>query len=118
MLQLHDDLPCLDYFVRICCSEGTIEVGWQVSRYRKAGAKEWTVFGPGYDKVAALRAEILNFARVLRGREELLITADDAIASVDVIAAAYRSITRRQWVAVASPPVRVVGEPTAAADVA
>jgi predicted dehydrogenase len=110
----------VDYFVRICCSEGTIEVGWQVSRYRKAGAKEWTVFGPGYDKVAAMRAEILNFARALRGSESLLITADDAIASVDVIAAAYRSITRRQWVAVASPPVRIVGDATAsaAADVA
>jgi predicted dehydrogenase len=108
----------VDYFVRICCSEGTIEVGWQASRYRKAGAREWTVFGPGYDKVAAMRAEVLNFARVLRGREELLITADDAIASVDVIAAAYRSILRRQWVAVASPPVRVVGVAAAAADVA
>jgi predicted dehydrogenase len=108
----------VDYFVRICCSDGTIEVGWQVSRYRKAGAKEWTVFGPGYDKVAALRAEILNFARAVRGTEALLITADDAIASVDVVAAAYRSITRRQWVSVASPPVRVVGDTTAAADVA
>lgn len=109
----------VDYFVRICCSEGTIEVGWKVSRYRKAGAKEWTVFGPGYDKVAAMRAEILNFARALRGRERLLITADDAIASVDVIAAAYRSITRRQWVTVATPPVRIVGDSTArAAEVA
>jgi len=108
----------VDYFVRICCSEGTIEVGWQVSRYRKAGAKEWTVFGPGYDKVAAMRAEILNFARALRGTEQLLITADDAIASVDVIAAAYRSITRRQWVSVASPPVRILSNTTAAADVA
>jgi predicted dehydrogenase len=108
----------VDYFVRICCSDGTIEVGWHASRYRQAGAKEWTVFGPGYDKVAAMRAEILNFARALRGSEELLITADDAIASVDVIAAAYRSITRRQWVAVASPHVRVVGDTTAAADVA
>lgn len=108
----------VDHFVRICCSEGTIEVGWQVSRYRRVGAKEWTVFGPGYDKVAAMRAEILNFARAVRGREELLITADDAIASVDVIAAAYRSITRRQWVAVASPPVRACGDTRAAADVA
>ena len=78
------------------------------------------MFGPGYDKVAAMRAEILNFARALRGTEQLLITADDAIASVDVIAAAYRSITRRQWVAVASPPVRVLSNTTsaAAADVA
>jgi predicted dehydrogenase len=108
----------VDYFVRVCCSEGTIEVGWQVSRYRKAGAKEWIVFGPGYDKVAAMRAEVVNFVRALRGREALLITADDAIASVDVIAAAYRSITRRQWVDVAAPPVRVVGDTTAAADVA
>jgi predicted dehydrogenase len=108
----------VDYFVRICCSEGTIEVGWKYSRYRKAGAKDWTVFGPGYDKVAAMRAEVRNFAWAVRGRDELLITADDAIASVDVIAAAYRSITRREWVAVASPPVRIVGDTTAAADVA
>ena len=61
--------------------------------------------------------EVVNFARTILGRESLLITADDAIASVDVIAAAYRSITRRQWVAVASPPVRIVGDTTAAADV-
>ncbi|MDQ1467935.1 MAG: hypothetical protein QOH10_2350 [Actinomycetota bacterium] len=108
----------VDYFVRICCSEGTIEVGWHASRFRKGGAKEWTVFGPGYDKVAAMRAQIRNFARALRGREDLLITADDAIASVDVIAAAYRSITRRQWVAVASPPVRIVIDTTATAEVA
>jgi len=108
----------VDYFVRICCSEGTIEVGWKYSRYRIAGAKEWTVFGPGYDKVAAMRAEVRNFAWAVRGRDALLITADDAIASVDVIAAAYRSITRREWVAVASPPVRIVGDTTAAADVA
>jgi predicted dehydrogenase len=108
----------VDYFVRICCSEGTIELGWKFSRYRKAGAKDWTVFGPGYDKVSAMRAEVRNFARAVRGREALLITADDAIASVDVIAAAYRSITRREWVAVASPPVRFVGDTAAAADVA
>jgi predicted dehydrogenase len=108
----------VDYIVRLCCSDGTIEVGWQVSRYRRAGAKEWTVFGPGYDKVAAMRAEVLNFARALRGREALLITADDALASVDVIAAAYRSISRRKWVAVASQPVRVLSDTTAAADVA
>jgi predicted dehydrogenase len=108
----------VDYFVRICCSEGTIEVGWKSSRYRRAGAKDWTVFGPGYDKLAAMRAEVRNFAWAVRGRDALLITADDAIASVDVIAAAYRSITRREWVAVASPPVRIVGDTTAAADVA
>jgi predicted dehydrogenase len=65
-----------------------------------------------------MRAEVRNFAWAVRGRDELLITADDAIASVDVIAAAYRSITRREWVAVASPPVRIVGDTTAAADVA
>lgn len=108
----------VDSYVRICCSEGTIEVGWHQSRYRKAGAESWTVFGSGYDKAAAMRAEVVNFARALRGREALLITADDAIASVDVIAAAYRSITRRQWVTVASPPVRVVGDTIARADVA
>ncbi len=108
----------VDYFVRLCCSEGTIEVGWKQSRYRKAGASDWTVFGPGYDKVTAMRAEVVNFVRAVQSREDLLITADDAIASVDVIAAAYRSITRRQWVAVASPPVRVVGANGAAADVA
>jgi predicted dehydrogenase len=65
-------------------------------------------FGTGYDKVAAMSAQLRNFCRAVTGDEELLITADDAIASVDVVAAAYRSMARNHWVAVREPIIRSI----------
>jgi predicted dehydrogenase len=51
--------------------------------------------------VQAFRSQIENFCRAIHGREALLITAEDAIASVEVIEAAYRSLGHNDWVAVA-----------------
>ena len=58
------------------------------------------MFGNGYHKAQAFRAEIDNFARAVRGEEQLLITWEDAIASVDVIEAAYRSLRESPWTGV------------------
>jgi predicted dehydrogenase len=41
-----------------------------------------------------------NFCAALRGEDRLLITAADALASVQVIEAAYASMNRDDWVAV------------------
>ncbi len=82
-------------------TEGCIQVGWQVSHYRLFGSKETTAFGVGYDKVQAFRDQILNFGKALRGIEPLRITSDDALASVQVIEAAYESMRQCQWTPVA-----------------
>ncbi len=97
----------VDSYIGIYGSEGTAQVGWRASRYRRADG-DWVRFGGGYDKVAAMSAQLRNFCRAVAGDEALLITADDAIASVDVIAAAYRSMGRNHWVAVREPVVRSI----------
>src|SRR5262249_31653141 len=61
---------------------------------------EWVVFGKGYDKVQAFQSQLTNFARAVRGEEKLLITSEDALASVEVVAAAYRSMRKTTWTTV------------------
>lgn len=93
----------LPYFIAVYGSEGTILVGWRESKFRRAGEAEWTIFGAGYDKFAAFRGQIENFAGVVRGEESLVVTPEDALASVQVIEAAYRSLSRGAWEPIMEP---------------
>jgi len=87
----------LPYFVAVYGSTGAILVGWRESKFRRAGDQDWTVFGQGYDKVDAFKRQIENFAGAVRGDESLVVTPEDGLASVQVIEAAYRSLTRGGW---------------------
>jgi len=89
----------LDWYVNVYGSAGAVQVGWKQSRHKQAGG-DWVVFGTGYDKVQAFRDQVTNFARAIRGEEPLRITAEDAVASVDVIEAAYRSMHDAAWTGV------------------
>lgn len=89
-----------DAYLTLHGSAGTLVVGWKESKYRLHDAPEWTVFGKGYDKVQAFRSQLTNFARAVRGQEQLLITGEDALASVEVVSAAYRSLRKPQWTSV------------------
>jgi predicted dehydrogenase len=93
----------LPYFIAVYGSQGTILVGWRESKFRRAGDADWTVFGSGYDKFAAFRGQIENFAGVVRGEEALVVTPEDALASVQVIEAAYRSLARGAWEPIVEP---------------
>jgi len=90
----------LDYFIRLHGSKGLISVGWGESKYKLTG-EDWVVFGEGYDKVGAFRNQLENFAGALLGEEELRITADDGVASVRAIEAAYEALHSDPWVPVA-----------------
>ncbi len=92
----------LPYYLSIYGSSGTIHVGWKESKYRRAGDSDWTVFGKGYDKVQAFRSQLENFASAARGMAPSLITLADALASVEVIEAAYDAMWRSSWVSVVS----------------
>ncbi len=96
----------LESYINIYGSHGTISVGWRESRYRQSSGRDWVVFGKGYDKVQAFTAQIDNFVGAIRGEEALLITAEDALASVEVIEAAYADLRNGHWMTVAAP-----GEP-------
>ena len=92
----------LPHYLSIYGSTGTLHVGWKESKFRRAGDAEWTVFGQGYDKVQAFSSQLDNFVRSIRGLEEARITLKDALASVEVINAAYEAMWRTSWVPVAS----------------
>lgn len=87
----------IPYFIAVYGSNGAILVGWRESKYRLTGDKDWTVFGNGYDKVGAFQRQLENFAAATRGEESLVVTPQDGIASVEVIEAAYRSLSRGSW---------------------
>jgi predicted dehydrogenase len=91
---LHKEDPT---YVRLHGSRGALEIGWRVSRCKRAGEADWTAFGSGYDKVAAFAAQLDDFAAAIRGERAPVITDADAIASVQVIEAAYRSAVAHRW---------------------
>ncbi len=90
----------LPNFINIFGSNGTLHVGWRESKYKLNGDDDWTVFGTGYDKVAAFRNQLVNFAGAIRGIEPLVIGPADAIASVYTIEAAYQAMNSNDWLPV------------------
>ena len=84
------------HYLQISGSEGIVRVGWQQSDLRRNdGSSE--IFGQGYDKVAAFRHQIEDFASCVQQGTELRISPEDALSSVEVIEAAYRSIETHGW---------------------
>ena len=45
---------------------------------------DWIVFGKGYNKFQAFRGQIENFARAIKGEDKMLVSPEDALASVAV----------------------------------
>ncbi len=87
----------LPYFISIYGTAGTLHIGWRESKYKLSSSPDWTVFGKGYDKVASFKGKIENFSHALQGKEELFIKPPDALASVQVIEAAYKSMNQNLW---------------------
>jgi predicted dehydrogenase len=87
----------LPYFISVYGTNGTLHIGWRESKYKLNSSPDWTVFGSGYDKVASFKGKIENFGNAIRGTEELLTKPSDALASVQVIDAAYKSMRQNRW---------------------
>lgn len=87
----------LPTYISVYGSAGTLHVGWKASRYKVGAQGDWQDFGIGYDKHQAFVAGLDNFARATRGEEELRITPEDALASVDAIEAAYAALEESRW---------------------
>jgi predicted dehydrogenase len=92
----------LPYYLSVYGSKGTLHVGWKESKFRCQGESEWRVFGQGYDKLQAFGSKLDNFVRSIRRQEAPLISLQDAVASVEVINAAYDAMWRAKWALVAS----------------
>ncbi len=92
----------LDTYLRIYGSAGTILVGWKESRFRRRHESEWHTFGKGYDKIQAFRDQLENFCGAIEGAQRLVVTPEDGLASVEVIAAAYAALSEARWQGIAS----------------
>jgi predicted dehydrogenase len=88
------------HYVQVFGSDGTLQVGWSGSKYRQDGSSKWVPFGGGYDKLKAFARQLGNFVGCLKGRELPIISAEDSLASVQVVEAAYRSASRNNWLRV------------------
>lgn len=86
-----------DTYIKIFGTEGTLSIGWRESKYRQHEKRHWVVFGEGYDKSRAFLNQLRHFLRCVQGRESPIITPLDALESVRVIEAAYRSSQVNKW---------------------
>ncbi|MCP4202870.1 MAG: Gfo/Idh/MocA family oxidoreductase [bacterium] len=93
-------------YIEIYGSNATLCVGWRQSKLRRTGHHNWEAMGTGYDKIAALRRQIRHFCRAIRGEESLLVSEEDALASVEVMETAYQSLEEQRWVSVNERPTR------------
>jgi predicted dehydrogenase len=84
-------------YIHVFGSEGTLQVGWKGSRYCQDGSSKWIPFGSGYDKTKAFANQHANFIGTLKGTDKPIITAEDSLASVQVVETAYRSASRNNW---------------------
>lgn len=98
----------LDSYINIYGSRGVMHIGWRESKYRQWPGQDWIVFGKGYDKVQAFRSQIENFSQAINGVEALRITAEDALASVEVIEAAYAALHQDRWIEVGGSSLRAL----------
>jgi predicted dehydrogenase len=89
-----------DSYLDIYGSRGAVSIGWKRSSHLDFAHGKWVPFGRGYNKIQAFRSQIKNFSRAIRGEEPLLITGEDAIASVNIIESAYKALRQNQWVPV------------------
>ncbi len=87
----------LPNFISIYGTNGTLHIGWQTSIYKLNSSPDWTIFGKGYDKVQAFKSKLENFRNAIMSGEDLLTKPSDALASVEVIEAAYKSLNQNLW---------------------
>jgi predicted dehydrogenase len=85
-------------YIEIYGTEGAIKVGWQESTYQHSGHPNWIHYGVGYQKVHAFKNQLENFINTIHGVQEPLITAEDGLASIGIIEAAYESLKTGKWV--------------------
>lgn len=84
-------------FISIYGTNGTLHIGWRESKYKLNSSPDRIIFGKGYDKVQAFKSKIENFRNAILKGEELLTKPADALASVEVIEAAYKSLNQNLW---------------------
>jgi predicted dehydrogenase len=87
----------LETYIRLYGSDGTVLVGWKESKFRRRGDPQWHGFDGGYDKIQAFADQLQNFCDAIQGRAALVVSPLDALASVEIVQAAYASLQYARW---------------------
>lgn len=92
-----------DEFMTLHGTKGRLGIGWNTSWYHLADVGEKVFYGTGYNKIQALRRQVENVSAAIELREPLRMTPADALASAEMIEAAYTSLVHQTWVDIKAP---------------
>jgi predicted dehydrogenase len=92
-----------DTYINVYGTAGMLSIGWRWARFRQDEKLDWVTFGHGYRKHEAMSGQMRNFLDAINGVDRPLITELDALESVRVIEAAYRSLAVNKWLGVEEP---------------
>lgn len=84
-------------FVSVYGTEGSLSVGWKVSRYRLRRSNEWIVFGKGYSKVQSFVSQNSHFLECVLGQSSPRLTFEDGMYAVKAISRSYESLRQNRW---------------------
>lgn len=79
------------YYASVYGTEGTVEIGWERSRWRKTG-EPWQDFGSGYAIDVGIGGQIRDMLRSIIDKCAPSVGPTDAVRNVVVVEAAYRSV--------------------------
>jgi predicted dehydrogenase len=89
-----------DTYINVYGTAGMLSIGWKSAKFRQSEKLNWVSFGEGYRKHDAMKRQMRNFLDAINGLDRPRISEEDALESVRVIEAAYRSLAMNKWLAV------------------
>lgn len=87
-------------------TQGRLGISWNASWYCLSGMGETVAYyGTGYNKIQALRQQVESMSAAIELGHPLSTTPADALASVEMVQAAYAALVQQTWVDVGAPLV-------------
>ncbi|HUW04313.1 MAG TPA: Gfo/Idh/MocA family oxidoreductase [Acidimicrobiales bacterium] len=87
-----------EHYIELDGTSGHVAIGWRSSRFMTDSAPGWAEFAAPYSKHDAFGRNLDNVLDALEGGGDPLVRPEDALASVHVIDAAYRSLAAGCWI--------------------
>lgn len=94
---INKDMP---NYISIYGTEGTLLIGWKISKYKLHEKNDWEAFGTGYDKQKAFLNQGKHFIDCISGKTKPIITPLDGMESVKVMERVYESSEINKWIKV------------------
>ena len=87
----------LDDYVTLHGTEGSLSIGWKRSQYLVRNQQDWIIYGTGYSKREAFIKQHRHFVDCIRRLADPIISTEDGVRSINIISAAYQSMSENKW---------------------